>query len=116
MRRDPRAYLWDVREAADAIASFMQGRGFDAYAGDLMLRSAVERQLAIIGEALSQLARVDQGLAARIPELRRVIGFRNVLIHGYDQIDNAGVWRIVEAVLPPLRRRIADRLVELGEP
>ena len=67
MRRDPRAYLWDVREAADAIASFMQGRGFDAYAGDLMFCSAVERQLAIIGEALSQLARADHDLAARIP-------------------------------------------------
>ncbi len=84
MRRDPRAYLWDVREAADAIASFVLGRGFDDYSGDLMLRSAVERQLAIIGEALSQLARVERSLAARIPEVRRVIAFRNVLIHGYD--------------------------------
>jgi uncharacterized protein with HEPN domain len=63
MRRDPRAYLWDMREAADAIASFVQGRIFEDYAGDLMLRSAVERQLAIIGEALSQLARADQGMA-----------------------------------------------------
>ncbi len=116
MRRDPRAYLWDVGEAADAIASFTQGRSFDDYSGDLMFRSAVERQLAIIGEALSQLARVDQALAARIPELRRVIAFRNVLIHGYDRIDNAGVWRIVEADLPLLRRHAADLLVELGEP
>jgi uncharacterized protein with HEPN domain len=63
MRRDPRAYLWDVREAADAIAGFMQGRSYDAHVGDLMFRSAVERQLAIIGEALRQLTRVDQGLA-----------------------------------------------------
>jgi uncharacterized protein with HEPN domain len=49
MRRDPRAYLWDVREAADAIPSFMLGRSFTDYAEDLMFRSAVERQLAIIG-------------------------------------------------------------------
>jgi uncharacterized protein with HEPN domain len=110
----PRTYLWDVREAADAIASFTQGRSFVDYAEDLMFRSAVERQRAIIGEALSQLARVDQGLAVRIPELRRVIAFRNVLIHGYDQIDDAGVWRIVEADLAPLRGRIAALLVELG--
>jgi uncharacterized protein with HEPN domain len=55
-------------------------------------------------------------LAKRIPELRRVIAFRNVLIHGYDQIDNAGVWRIVEADLPPLRRRATELLAELGEP
>ena len=116
MRRDPRAYLWDVREAADAIAGFMKGRSFHDYAQDLMFRSAVERQLAIVGEALSQLATVHQGVAARIPELRRVVGFRNVLVHGYDRIDNAGVWRIVEADLPPLRRRVTDLLTELGEP
>lgn len=116
MRRDPRAYLWDVREAADAIAGFVLGCSLDDYSADLMLRSAVERQFAIIGEALSQLAKVDQALAARIPQLRRVIAFRNVLIHGYDQIDNAGVWRIVEADLPLMRRHAADLLVELGEP
>ena len=81
-----------------------------------MFRSAVERQLAIIGEALSQLARVDQGLAARIPELRRVVAFRNVLIHGYDQIDNAGVWRIVEADFAAVARARRRLLVELGEP
>jgi uncharacterized protein with HEPN domain len=115
MRRDPRAYLWDVREAADAITSFVQGRTFNDYVSDLMLRSAVERQFAIIGEALSQLSRVDPGLAARIPELRRVVAFRNVLVHGYDQIDSAGVWRIVHADLTPLRARAADLLVELGE-
>lgn len=97
IRRDSRAYLWDVREAADVVAGFMQGHRFDDYGGDLMFRSAVERHLVKIGEALNQLARVDQVLAARIPELRRVVAFRNVLIHGYDQIDNAGVWRIVEA-------------------
>jgi uncharacterized protein with HEPN domain len=65
-----------------------------------MLRSAVERQLGIIGEALAQLARTDRNIAARIPELRRVVGFRNVLIHGYDRIDDAGVWRVIKGDLP----------------
>jgi uncharacterized protein with HEPN domain len=88
MRRDPRSFFWDVREAADAIKQFTQGRSFGEYATDLMLRSAVERQFEIIGEALSQLTRVDAVLAARIPELRRIIGFRNALIQGYDQAHN----------------------------
>lgn len=114
MRHDPRAYLWDVREAADAIASFVRGRGFDQYASDLMLRSAVERQFAIIGEALSQLSKLDPGLGARIPELPRVVAFRNVLIHAYQEIDDAGVWRIVQADLAPLRERVAALLAELG--
>jgi uncharacterized protein with HEPN domain len=114
MRHDPRAYLWDVREAADAIASFVRNRDFDDYANDLMLRSAVERQFAIIGEALSQLSKADPGLAVRIPELPRVVAFRNVLIHAYQEIDDAGVWRIVQADLAPLRERAAALLVELG--
>jgi uncharacterized protein with HEPN domain len=72
MGHDARAYLWDAREAADAIAGFVRDRDFNQYASDLMLRSVVERQFAIIGEALNQLSKVDPGLAVRIPELPRV--------------------------------------------
>jgi hypothetical protein len=115
MRRDPRAYLWDGREAADAIAGFTQDRNFDDYAGHLMFRSAVERQLAIIGEALSQLAKVDQGLAARIPELRRVIAFAM-----YSSTATIGLMMLASAHcagrLAAVAWAPADLLVELGEP
>ena len=57
MEHDPRAWLWDVRLAADSIATFVQGRSFADYAGELMLRSAVERQFEIAGEALTRLSR-----------------------------------------------------------
>jgi uncharacterized protein with HEPN domain len=115
MRRDPRSFLWDVRDAADAIAGFTRGRGFDDYLADHMLRSAVERKFEIIGEALTQLAKTDPAVAARIPDVRRIIGFRNVLIHGYDRIEDAAVWRAIEIDLPPLRARSAALLAELGE-
>ena len=48
-----------------------------------MARSAVERQFEIIGEALGQLARLDPAMAERITDFRRVIAFRNILVHGY---------------------------------
>jgi uncharacterized protein with HEPN domain len=86
MQRDIRSFLWDVREAADAIMGFTQGRSFDDYVADLMFRSAVERQFEIIGEALSQLARIDLALAARILNFRQIVDFRNALIHGYQDI------------------------------
>ena len=114
MRRDARAYLWHVRDAADAINTFLQNRTFDDYLSDRMLRSAVEREFANIGEALNQLRRLDLALATRIPELGNVIGFRNVLIHGYDDIDNEGVWRIVHSDLRPLRDHVDSLLAELG--
>ena len=73
----------------------------------------MERQFEIIGEALAQLARLDAALAAKIPELREIIAFRNVLIHGYAAIDRARVWRVVEENLPQLRAALAELL---GEP
>ena len=57
MNHDPRAYLWDAKKSAEAIAEFVRGRTFDDYAADLLLRSAVERQFEIIGEALRRLER-----------------------------------------------------------
>ena len=80
-----------------------------------MLRSAVERQFEIIGEALGQLAKLDPVLAGRIPELHCIVGFRNLLIHGYDRIDDRVVWRAIEIDLPSLRTHAAELLVELGD-
>jgi len=77
-----------------------------------MLRSAVERQFEIIGEALAQLVRLDEALASRISEYRRIIAFRNILIHGYAEVDHRIVWDIVESKLPRLRREVAALLEE----
>jgi len=82
MRRDPRALLWDVRRAADSIARYVGQRDREAYLADDMLRSAIERQFEIIGEALNQLARLEPAIANRIPELGNAVAFRNILIHG----------------------------------
>jgi len=110
MERDPRAYLWDAREAADAIAAFAQGRTLDDYLADRMLRSAIERQFEIIGEALRQLEKIAPHLARELPELRQAVAFRNILIHGYTSINDQTVWRTVRESLPALRAGIAALL------
>ena len=115
MRRDPRSFLWDVRDAVDAISTFAGGRAFADYVADRMPRSAVERQFEIIGEALNQLVKVDPELARQIPALRRIVGFRNVLIHGYHRIDDPVVWRTIDIELPPLRAQVAPLLAEKGD-
>jgi uncharacterized protein with HEPN domain len=102
MQPDGRKLLWDASRAAERIARFTSGKTFVDYEADDYLRSAVERQFEIIGEAFSQLSRVDPVTAAAIPELPRIVAFRNVLIHGYASVDNKLVWGVVETRLDSL--------------
>jgi uncharacterized protein with HEPN domain len=88
------------------IATFTAEKGFEDYMADAMLCPAVEREFEIIGEALSQLARLDAQLAAQISDHRRIIAFRNVLIHGYADVDNRLVWDVVETKLPLLQQEV----------
>jgi len=104
MRLEAKKYLYDIQQAASRIAEFTSGKKLDDYRSDALLRSAVERQFEIIGEALAQLAKLDAALIARISEYRRIIAFRNILIHGYAEVDDRLVWDIVEAKLPVLQR------------
>jgi len=76
MQRDPRAFLWDVRESALAIQSFIAGMDMAAYAGNAMAQAAVERKFEIIGEALNQLSKFDAAASARIPDLAQIVAFR----------------------------------------
>ena len=102
MHADARKLLWDARAAAERVTRFTTGRTFAEYEADDYFRSAVERQFEIIGEAFSQLSRLDPATVAAIPELPRIVGFRNVLIHGYASVDNKLVWGVVETHLAPL--------------
>ena len=75
-----------------------------------MLRSAVERQFEIIGEALNQLAKTDPETSSQIPELPRIVAFRNILIHGYTTVDDALVWQVVVDKLPTLQYALNELL------
>jgi uncharacterized protein with HEPN domain len=106
MRRDARCYLWDALKAAEAVQSFLRGKTYEAFVEDDLLRSAVERQLEIIGEALSQLAKADPQMVGSISELARIVAFRNILVHGYAAIDYDTVWRLIEDKLPKLQANL----------
>jgi uncharacterized protein with HEPN domain len=106
LQPDARAYLFDIRQAAELIARFTADRDLGDYLADPMLRSAVERQFEIVGEALSQLSKRDATLVTRISEHRRIIAFRNILIHAYSQIDDQLVWEMYRAPLSDLRAEL----------
>jgi Uncharacterized conserved protein len=75
------------------------------------VRSAVERQFEIIGEALAQLARIDPDTAIHITDAKRIVSFRNLLVHGYAQVDQRIVWDVLEHKLPKLRQEVEALLM-----
>lgn len=112
MRLEVRKYLHDMQQAATALAEFTAAKTFADYSREALLRAAVERQFEVIGEALAQLAKRDESLAACITGYRRIIAFRNILIHGYADVDDRLVWDIVETKLPVLRHEVEALLSE----
>ena len=106
-------YLYDIREAALAISRFLNGKTFDDYQHDELLRSGVERKFEIIGEALNRIRRIEPAILDQIREHRSIVSFRNILIHGYDSIDDRIVWGVVEEELGNLLEDIAKLIEEM---
>ncbi len=110
------AALLDMVGAMKAIAEFVEGKDFNDYLGDLLLRSAVERQLEILGEAANRLRPAFREKHSAV-DWSNVVGLRNVIIHQYDEIDYENIWEIATARVPHLLSQIEPLLSELpGEP
>ncbi len=110
MQLDVRKYLFDVLTACEAILKFTAGKSFADYEADLMLRSAVERQRMIVGEALNKANRLDETIAEHVPEVRDIVPLRNIIAHGYAVVENATIWGILQADVPKLREQIRELL------
>jgi len=106
MQPETKKYLYDVLKACEAILDFTKGRTFEDYDRDLMLRSAVERQLMIVGEAMNKAQRLDDEVREHVREVQDIIGLRNVIAHGYAVVENATIWGIVQADVPDLYKEV----------
>ena len=106
MRHEVRERLEHVIDAGEAVIGWCTGKTFHEYASDRMLRSAVEREFTVIGEALREAVRIEPDIRTSIPEYRRIVDFRNILVHDYAAIYDEGVWRIIENELPLLLREV----------
>lgn len=108
--RDPEKYLHDMLSSCEFLLEFTAGKTVGDYIDDRAFRSALERELQIIGEALIQLEKVAPAVAAEIPEYENIIGFRHVLVHGYDSLDPATVWNVIETKLQALAKKLKSLL------
>ena len=106
MKRNAKAYLHDIQEAGGHIQEFTRGMSVEDYCGSELVKAAVERKFAIIGEALVRLREDYPEVLNRIPDAEKIIGFRNVLVHGYDIIEDATVWSAIENNLPALLEEV----------
>ncbi len=93
-------HYYDAREAARAITRFAAGRSYEDYCRDEMLSSAIERKFEIIGEALARIRRKRPEDLRVIGDWPAIIGFRNILVHAYEHIEDSVVWGIVSWQLP----------------
>ena len=113
MPRSAQAYLEDVIEACDTIELALRGLDLRGYEGDVIVRSAVERQFITIGEAVNSLSRLDPALAERVSHAAMIVGFRNQLTHDYPSIDDEIVWGIAAHDAPVLRNECSALIEEL---
>jgi uncharacterized protein with HEPN domain len=98
-------YLSDIHSAIILIEEFTKTTiDFNDYCLDLKTQSAVERQLGIIGEAVNKFDQLHPELS--LENARKIIGFRNRLIHAYDAVDTSVIWAILVNHLPLLKEEL----------
>ena len=104
MVRDITAYLYDIIEACDSIASILAGISLETFVTTREKRSAVEREFILIGEATSVLAKFWPVSFKLLSDGRKAIGFRNILTHNYASVDQETVYETALQDVPKLRR------------
>ena len=103
------AWLFDIKTSIEEIESyFPNGKVFQQYQGDLKTKRAVERNIEIIGEAMSRILKIEPKI--KISNSRKIVDARNKIIHGYDEISNDVIWGIVVNNLPVLKNEVQSLL------
>ena len=109
MTDQEKKYLSDILEAIRKIEFFIQDTPtFELYVQDIKTQSAVERQLSIIGEAVNKFNKLSPDTI--LENARQIVGFRNRLIHVYDNMDNTIVWAILIRHIPSMKEEALKKL------
>ena len=101
-------YLFDMKIAMESINEFVADIDLEGFKASKLIRSAIERQLEIVGESVKRIERT--GEVVPIENARQITGFRNILVHEYEKLEEEIVWMIVKKDVPKLLEEV-DRLL-----
>ena len=107
-----KTWLFDILQSIKEIESYFDDKPkiFENYIKDIKTKRAVERNIEIIGEATNRIIKKDKSF--KLNNAQHIIGTRNRIIHGYDQISDDLIWSIVINHLPKLKIEISKLLEE----
>ena len=107
MTEQGKKYLSDILRSIELIEQFTATvNNYNDYSADLKTQSAVERQLGIVGEAVNKFDKLFP--ESTLENARRIVGFRNRLIHSYDAVDSSMIWAIIKRHLDPLKAEVTE--------
>ncbi|AEH51735.1 HepT-like ribonuclease domain-containing protein [Pseudothermotoga thermarum] len=112
-KRNVKLFVEDMLNAIEKIEKYCKGIGsYEEFSKQDIVVDAVLRNLEIIGEAASK---IPENIRSRFSEIpwKRVVGLRNIIVHGYFVVDLQIVWRIITSQLPELRIALEKMRAEL---
>lgn len=106
MDRKLKKYLEDIMLAIEAIELFLSQRPkqYQVFLEDHMFRSALERQIGIIGEAMTKILQINPSI--QITDAKKIRGTRNYIIHAYDSLRPYTIWGIAINEIPKLKEEV----------
>lgn len=112
MDNEIETWLYDILQSINEIDSYFDGRPriFEEYVNDIKTKRAIERDLEIIGEAANRILKRDKDF--KLNNIEKIIGTRNRIIHGYDNVSDDLIWSIVINHLPKLKQEVRQLLDE----
>ena len=113
MDNDLKSWLYDILMAIEEVESFFIDRPkrYEIYRNDIRTKRAVERNIEIIGEAMSRIVKRDNNI--EITNSYKIVDARNRIIHGYDSVSDEAIWGIVVKHIPILKNEVEKLLNEI---
>jgi uncharacterized protein with HEPN domain len=110
MKLEVKKLLYDIQTSIDSIHEYLgEKRDFFDYKQNKLVRRAVEREIEIIGEAVSRLLKSHPEII--LENGRQIVNTRNWVIHGYDKVDDVIIWSIITNHLPKLKSEVSELLL-----